>query len=130
MDGDLGAVDIGTLVLYFVLLFGVALYVGRRQMRTGGSQTEKYFLAEHSVSWWAVAASLFASNVSWFGASGSSCCSWCSCSCCCGCVVVVVVVVVAIRDAFLPVVMLVWFSLTGLVVCFSLTRRRLDLSTL
>jgi len=63
----LGPLDVVLLAAYFVLLGGISFIVSRHQSRLNSgksaSATETYFLAERSVSWWAVAASLFASNI-------------------------------------------------------------------
>ena len=60
--GALGAFDVVTLVCYFVALGSIGLSVTRKQAKA--RQTgEGYFLAERSVGWWAVSASLFASNI-------------------------------------------------------------------
>jgi len=63
----LGAFDLITLAAYFALLALISILVGRHQSKVNkqkpSSATETYFLAERSVSWWAVAASLFASNI-------------------------------------------------------------------
>jgi solute:Na+ symporter, SSS family len=48
--------------LYFVIVFGVAIWVTRREM--GGTETSTdYFLAGRNVGWFVVGASLFASNI-------------------------------------------------------------------
>lgn len=74
MPSELSTWDVATVLLYFVVLLGVAYWVsdkkhvdgtrnqgeGREEETEGG---DGYFLAHHSVSWWAVAASLFASNI-------------------------------------------------------------------
>eukprot|EP00514_Thraustochytrium_sp_LLF1b_P000714 CAMPEP_0184510734 /NCGR_PEP_ID=MMETSP0198_2-20121128/1974_1 /TAXON_ID=1112570 /ORGANISM="Thraustochytrium sp., Strain LLF1b" /LENGTH=99 /DNA_ID=CAMNT_0026900649 /DNA_START=213 /DNA_END=509 /DNA_ORIENTATION=- len=81
----LGTLDIAVLLTYFTLLGAIALYVSRPGARGGegggdGSQkstseSSAYFLAEGSASWWAVAMSLFASNIGsehFVGLAGSS----------------------------------------------------------
>jgi SSS family solute:Na+ symporter len=57
--------DVATIVLYFVVLFGIGVYVSRRQAAAQREQlsSESFFLAERSVPHWAVAMSLFASNI-------------------------------------------------------------------
>lgn len=47
------------IALYFAIVFGIGIYHSRRQ-RTAG----EYFLAGHSVGWFAVGASLFSTNIS------------------------------------------------------------------
>ncbi|MBI3666971.1 MAG: sodium/solute symporter [Acidobacteria bacterium] len=57
------------IVLYFIVVFGIGLYHSRRQ-RT----SDEYFLAGHSVGWFAVGASLFSTNISsehFIGLAGS-----------------------------------------------------------
>ena len=44
------------IVIYFVVVFGIGLYHSRRQ-----KTAQEYFLAGHSVGWFAVGASLFSS---------------------------------------------------------------------
>ena len=65
MVETLGAGDWLTISAYFCLLLGVVVYASRRQKRGGGtgSAAADYFLADNDVKWWAVAASLFASNI-------------------------------------------------------------------
>uniref|UniRef100_A0A7S2WT53 Uncharacterized protein n=1 Tax=Mucochytrium quahogii TaxID=96639 RepID=A0A7S2WT53_9STRA len=75
--GSLGPVDVLTLVLYFIFLFVISILVSRHQtqQQAAKASTETYFLAERSVPWWAVAASLFASNIGsehFIGLAGSA----------------------------------------------------------
>ena len=64
MFKNLQSIDLGIIVMYFVLIFGVALYVYlRRKRQTKGSATEGYFLGGKDLSWIVVGASLFASNI-------------------------------------------------------------------
>src|SRR5690242_522397 len=54
---------------YFLAVFGIGFYHSRRQ-----SNTSEYFLAGHSVGWFAVGASLFSTNISsehFIGLAGS-----------------------------------------------------------
>ena len=62
-SSGLGPVDVFTLVCYFALLAIIGLVVARRTAKEGPQSGEGYFLAERSVRWWAVGASLFASNI-------------------------------------------------------------------
>jgi SSS family solute:Na+ symporter len=58
---------------YVILVTGVALYVSRTKKGTKKSSKE-YFLADKSLPWWAVGASLIAANISaeqFIGVSGS-----------------------------------------------------------
>lgn len=57
------------IVSYFLVVFGIGIYHSRRQ-RT----TSEYFLAGHSIGWFAVGASLFSTNISsehFIGLAGS-----------------------------------------------------------
>ena len=54
-----GTLDIVVLIASTLLIMGVGLWVGRRE--TG---TEDFFLAGRKVRWWAVAGSIFGTNVS------------------------------------------------------------------
>ena len=58
------------IVTYFLIVFGIGIYHSRRQKET----TSEYFLAGHSVGWFAVGASLFSTNISsehFIGLAGS-----------------------------------------------------------
>src|SRR5947199_1509764 len=62
-------IDIGIIVVYFILIFGIGYYFARRE-RT----TIDYFLAGRNVGWFAIGASLFVSNIStehFIGLAGS-----------------------------------------------------------
>lgn len=62
-------VDIGIIIVYFLLIFGIGYYFARRE-RT----SEDYFLAGRNVGWFAIGASLFVSNIStehFIGLAGS-----------------------------------------------------------
>lgn len=64
--GQWGPVDVLVLVLYFAGLAAVGLWASRRAQAAQsahGASHDDYFLAERSVPYWAVAASLFASNI-------------------------------------------------------------------
>jgi len=56
----LGACDIATVVIYLVALAGVTIWVN---VKIGGADSEHYFLGGRSVPFWAIGASLFASNL-------------------------------------------------------------------
>jgi solute:Na+ symporter, SSS family len=58
---------------YFILIVGYGLWIYRRKKKAESSSTD-YFLAEGSLTWWAIGASLIASNISaeqFIGMSGS-----------------------------------------------------------
>ncbi len=57
----LGSIDWLFIVLYFVVVFGVAWWATRRQRAT--ETTTGYFLAGRNTGWFVVGASLFASNI-------------------------------------------------------------------
>jgi solute:Na+ symporter, SSS family len=60
---DLGAIDLGVVAVYAIVLFAIAFWVSREP--AGHSKnTEDYFLAGRSLPWWAIGASLIASNIS------------------------------------------------------------------
>ena len=56
---QLSSFDLAILALYFVAVFGIGFYVSRRKK----SSTE-YFLAGRNIGWFAIGASLFATNIS------------------------------------------------------------------
>ncbi|WP_306429238.1 hypothetical protein [Sphingobacterium sp. E70] len=60
-------------LLYFIVVGGYGYYIYRRK-HSSGSLTHDYFLAEGSLSWWAIGASIIASNISaeqFIGMSGA-----------------------------------------------------------
>ncbi len=60
-------------LIYFVLVSGYGIYIYRKH-RKKESDSKDYFLAEGSLTWWAIGASLIASNISaeqFIGMSGS-----------------------------------------------------------
>jgi solute:Na+ symporter, SSS family len=61
-------------LLYFIIVSGYGYWVYRRKKKTDTSASHDYFLAEGSLTWWAIGASLIASNISaeqFIGMSGS-----------------------------------------------------------
>src|SRR6266545_6819484 len=58
MNNALSFADLSILVLYFVVVFGIGFYFSRKE-RT----STDYFLASRDVGWFAVGASLFATNI-------------------------------------------------------------------
>ncbi|CAN5715523.1 sodium:solute symporter [soil metagenome] len=60
--GLLATLDWLIIGLYFVLVFGVAIWATRRE-RSGQETSADYFLAGRNVGWFVVGASLFASNI-------------------------------------------------------------------
>lgn len=69
----LHAADYIVFLIYFILVSGYGLYVYKRR-KAGIMNTRDFFLAEGSLTWWAIGASLIASNISaehFIGMSGS-----------------------------------------------------------
>lgn len=66
-------VDYAIFITYFFLVAGYGYWVYRRKKQKGTSDSNDFFLAEGSLTWWAIGASLIASNISaeqFIGASG------------------------------------------------------------
>ena len=60
-------------LLYFLVVSGYGYYIYKRK-RTTSLDSKAFFLAEGSLTWWAIGASLIASNISaehFIGMSGS-----------------------------------------------------------
>jgi len=65
--------DLTVFGLYFIMVSAYGIYVYRRKSNTENN-TKDFFLAEGSLTWWAIGASLIASNISaeqFIGMSGS-----------------------------------------------------------
>ena len=62
MQGLIGAIDWAVIGLYFVLVFGVAIWATMREKTTRETSTG-YFLAGRNIGWFIIGASLFASNI-------------------------------------------------------------------
>lgn len=60
---SLSQFDIIVLVIYFIVILALALWVSR-DAPGHKKDTQDYFLAGHSLPWWAVGASLIAANIS------------------------------------------------------------------
>ena len=61
-------------LFYFIVVAGYGFWVYRRKKKVTVSASHDYFLAEGSLTWWAIGASLIASNISaeqFIGMSGS-----------------------------------------------------------
>src|SRR5688572_23502125 len=61
-------------LVYFIIVALYGIYVYRKKKKATVSASHDYFLAEGSLSWWAIGASLIASNISaeqFIGMSGS-----------------------------------------------------------
>ena len=60
---NLGMIDLGVVAIYAALLFAIALWVSR-EPAGHAKDTEDYFLAGRALPFWAIGASLIASNIS------------------------------------------------------------------
>jgi SSS family solute:Na+ symporter len=61
-------------IFYFIVVAGYGYYVYRKKKKSTATASHDYFLAEGSLTWWAIGASLIASNISaeqFIGMSGS-----------------------------------------------------------
>ena len=75
----LSTLDVGVFLLYFVAVagYGLWIFLRERQQRAGRGEegtSAGFFLAEGSLSWWAIGASIIASNISaehFIGMSGN-----------------------------------------------------------
>ena len=66
--------DIIVFVLYFILIASYGYWIYRRKKKASVTASHDYFLAEGSLTWWAIGASLIASNISaeqFIGMSGN-----------------------------------------------------------
>jgi SSS family solute:Na+ symporter len=63
LETTLGTLDSGVFIVYVVGLLILALWISRSEKREGAN-TEDYFLASKALPWWAIGASLIASNIS------------------------------------------------------------------
>jgi SSS family solute:Na+ symporter len=72
--GSLQAVDLLVFLVYFVIVAGYGYWVYSKKKKASVSASHDYFLAEGSLTWWAIGASLIASNISaeqFIGMSGN-----------------------------------------------------------
>jgi SSS family solute:Na+ symporter len=71
---NFSAVDIAVFIFYFVLVAGYGYWIYSRKKNKSVSGSHDFFLAEGSLTWWAIGASLIASNISaeqFIGMSGN-----------------------------------------------------------
>lgn len=71
--GQLAAKDILVFLFYFIIVAGYGYWIYQRKKNTH-NDSKDFFLAEGSLTWWAIGASLIASNISaeqFIGMSGS-----------------------------------------------------------
>src|SRR5512134_3048953 len=69
----LHVIDYIVFFIYFIIVSGYGYYVFKKKSRSS-SGSKDFFLAEGSLTWWAIGASLIASNISaehFIGMSGS-----------------------------------------------------------
>jgi solute:Na+ symporter, SSS family len=67
-------IDYAVFIFYFVLISGYGYYIYSRKKNKETSGSHDFFLAEGSLTWWAIGASLIASNISaeqFIGMSGN-----------------------------------------------------------
>src|SRR5687768_8708191 len=72
--GSLQAIDFIVFLIYFVIVASYGYWVYNRKKKASISASHDYFLAEGSLTWWAIGASLIASNISaeqFIGMSGN-----------------------------------------------------------
>jgi SSS family solute:Na+ symporter len=68
------ALDTVVFLVYFLVVAGYGLWIYRRKRSSSGKASHDYFLAEGWLTWWAIGASLIASNISaeqFIGMSGA-----------------------------------------------------------
>lgn len=61
---QLSSIDVAVIVVYAVVIFGLAQWVSRDKAGAGPKNTTDYFLASKNLPWWAIGASLIAANIS------------------------------------------------------------------
>ncbi|HET6542351.1 MAG TPA: sodium/sugar symporter [Chryseolinea sp.] len=67
-------IDYIVFLIYFIVVSGYGYYVYRKKSSSAPGSSKDFFLAEGSLTWWAIGASLIASNISaehFIGMSGS-----------------------------------------------------------
>lgn len=72
--GSLKTIDLVVFLVYFLIVAGYGYWVYSRKKKASVSASHDYFLAEGSLTWWAIGASLIASNISaeqFIGMSGN-----------------------------------------------------------
>ena len=63
MGKNLATIDIVIFLVYFVVVAGYGIWIYNRK-KSASTGSKDYFLAEGSLTWWAIGASLIASNIS------------------------------------------------------------------
>ena len=72
--GSLKTIDLLVFLIYFIIVAGYGYWIYRRKKKASVTASHDYFLAEGSLTWWAIGASLIASNISaeqFIGMSGN-----------------------------------------------------------
>lgn len=72
--GSLKTIDFLVFLVYFIIVAGYGYWVYSRKKKAAVTASHDYFLAEGSLTWWAIGASLIASNISaeqFIGMSGN-----------------------------------------------------------
>ncbi|MGB8195028.1 MAG: sodium/solute symporter [Chitinophagaceae bacterium] len=72
--GSLSSIDLIVFLVYFVIVAGYGYFIYTKKKKAAVSASHDYFLAEGSLTWWAIGASLIASNISaeqFIGMSGN-----------------------------------------------------------
>src|SRR6187549_2030275 len=72
--GSLEPIDFIVFIIYFIIVASYGYWVYRRKKKSTITASHDFFLAEGSLTWWAIGASLIASNISaehFIGMSGS-----------------------------------------------------------
>lgn len=64
MGSHLGTADYVVFFIYFIVVASYGYWVYRKKKKESVSASHDYFLAEGSLTWWAIGASLIASNIS------------------------------------------------------------------
>lgn len=59
----LNTLDYIVFLIYFVIVAGYGIWIYNRKKKANGDSKD-YFLAEGALTWWAIGASLIASNIS------------------------------------------------------------------
>ncbi|MEJ7739973.1 MAG: sodium/solute symporter [Chitinophagaceae bacterium] len=73
MNSKLASIDYMIFIVYFIIVSTYGIYIYRRKKKAS-TDTKDFFLAEGSLTWWAIGASLIASNISaeqFIGMSGN-----------------------------------------------------------
>ncbi|GAC1482650.1 MAG: sodium/sugar symporter [Flavisolibacter sp.] len=74
MNQKIGSLDYIVFVIYFIIVASSGYWIYHKKKKIGVAASHDYFLAEGSLTWWAIGASLIASNISaeqFIGMSGN-----------------------------------------------------------